>query len=215
MIKLLFCDLLVSSIARESKTVLDYGFHAANSGSHLLDSSLCQWNLDFEFQSLVWFGIPWAVFRIPRPGFRIPQAKISRTLQFGFPYYSYLKTTPLQCLFCLFVCLFSPRCLLSSRFLNFYKSNLAPCKVKIWFPGSWNFFLFWIPESAKFLLVGSEILGFGISGLSQGIRNPANDWNLESKFHGKGIRNPITRTRNKQRGIQNPVLNYLTWSVWE
>ena len=29
----------------------------------------------------------------------------------------------------LFVCLFSPRCLLSSRFLNFYKSNLAPCKV--------------------------------------------------------------------------------------
>ena len=30
---------------------------------------------------------------------------------------------------CLFVCLFSPRCLLSSRFLNFYKSNLAPCKV--------------------------------------------------------------------------------------
>ena len=125
----MFCNLLVSFIARESKTVLDYGFHAANSGSHLLDSSLCQWNLDFEFQSLVWFGIPWAVFRIPRPGFRIPQAKISRTLQFGFPYYSYLKTTPLQCLFCLFVCLFSPRCLLSSRFLNFYKSNLAPCKV--------------------------------------------------------------------------------------
>ena len=79
--------------------------------------------------------------------------------------------------------------------------------------GILEFFLFWIPESAKFLLVGSEILDFGISGLSQGIRNPANDWNLQSKFHGKGIRDPITRIRNNQRGIQNPVLNYLTWSV--
>ena len=82
----------------------------------------------------------------------------------------------------------------------------------MWFPGSWNFF-FWKPESGKFLLVGSAILDFGMSGSRQGIRNPANDWNPESKFHGKGIRNPITKTRHKQRGIQNPVLNYLTWSV--
>ena len=51
------------SIRRESKTVLDSGFHAEDSG----------------FQSLVGFRIPWPVFRIPKP--RIPdhpQAKIFR-----------------------------------------------------------------------------------------------------------------------------------------
>ena len=32
------------------------------------------------------------------------------------------------------------------------------------------------PDSSKFLLVESGILGFGI-------RNPTNDWNPESKFH--------------------------------
>ena len=42
------------SIRRESKTVLDSGFHAEDSG----------------FQSLVGFRIPWPVFRIPKP--RIP-----------------------------------------------------------------------------------------------------------------------------------------------
>ena len=52
-----------SSIRRESKTVLDSGFHAEDSG----------------FQSLVGFRIPWPVFQIPKP--RIPdhpQVKISR-----------------------------------------------------------------------------------------------------------------------------------------
>ena len=186
-INLLFCDLLVSSIARESKTVLDYGFHAANSGSHLLDSSLCQWNLDFEFQSLVWFGIPWAVFRIPRPGFRIPKAKISRTLQFGFPYDSYLKTTPLQCLFCLLVCLFSPRCLLSSRFLNFYKSNLAPCKVKIWFPGSWNFFLL---DSGIRKILACWIRNSGLWNQRFKSRNPESRKRLESRIKVPRKRNP-------------------------
>ena len=51
------------SIRRESKTVLDSGFHAEDSG----------------FQSLVGFRIPWPVFRIPKP--RIPdhpQVKIFR-----------------------------------------------------------------------------------------------------------------------------------------
>ena len=31
---------------RESKTVLESGFHAVDSGFQALDSSLCQWNLD-------------------------------------------------------------------------------------------------------------------------------------------------------------------------
>ena len=43
-----------------------------DSGSQVLDSSLCQWNLDSEFQSLVEFRIPWAVFWIPKP--RIPDS---------------------------------------------------------------------------------------------------------------------------------------------
>ena len=29
----------------------------------------------------------------------------------------------------------------------------------------------------------SGILGFGVRNTGQGIRNPANDWNPESKFH--------------------------------
>ena len=111
---------------------------------------------------------------------------------------------------CLFVCSLQDVSL-AHVFLTFI-NQISP-HVRYMISGILEFFLFWIPESAKFLLVGSEILDFGISGLSQGIRNPANDWNLQSKFHGKGIRNSITRTRNKQRGIQNPVLNYLTWSV--
>ena len=47
-----------SSHARKSKTVLDSGLHAVRSGFQVLDSSLCQWNLDSGFQSLVGFQIP-------------------------------------------------------------------------------------------------------------------------------------------------------------
>ena len=58
---------------RESKTV-------SNSGFQVLDSSLCHWDLDFEFQSLVGFRIPWAVLwnldstskYFPDSGIRIP-----------------------------------------------------------------------------------------------------------------------------------------------
>ena len=75
---------------RESKTVLDSGFHT-------VDSSLCQWNLDSGFHLLVGFQIPGAVFWIPNsriphstskifPQFRIPEAKISRIPGSEFPY---------------------------------------------------------------------------------------------------------------------------------
>ena len=40
-----------------------------------------------------------------------------------------------------------------------------------------------ILEPGKFLLVESGILGFGIRNTAQGIRNPTNDWNPDSKFH--------------------------------
>ena len=42
---------------------------------------------------------------------------------------------------------------------------------------------------------------------SQGIRNPTNDWNPESKFHWLKIRNPIPGIRNPLRGIRNPRLS--------
>ena len=58
-----------------SKTVLDSGFHATDSGFRVGDFRLCQRNLDSGFQSLRWAGsgllvgfrILWAIFRIPKP----------------------------------------------------------------------------------------------------------------------------------------------------
>ena len=51
---------------------LDSEFHAVEFGFQVLDSSLCQWNLDSGFRSLVGYRIPWAVFWIPKP--RIPDS---------------------------------------------------------------------------------------------------------------------------------------------
>ena len=45
-------DIQVTSCKR-IKTVLDSRFHAVDSGFHVLDSSLCQWNLDSRFRSLM------------------------------------------------------------------------------------------------------------------------------------------------------------------
>ena len=59
---------------RESKTVLDSGFHTVDSVFQVLDSSLCQWNLESGFQLFVGFRIHWAVFRIPKPRIADSQA---------------------------------------------------------------------------------------------------------------------------------------------
>ena len=45
-------------VQRESKTVLDSGFHTVDSRFQVLDSSLCKWNLHSGFQSLMGFRIP-------------------------------------------------------------------------------------------------------------------------------------------------------------
>ena len=45
--------LLESPHVKESKTVLDSRFHAMDSGFQVLVSSLCKWNLESGFQSLV------------------------------------------------------------------------------------------------------------------------------------------------------------------
>ena len=54
---------------RESKTVLDSGFHTVDSGFQVLDPSLCQWNLESGFQLFVGFRIHLAGFQ--SPGLRI------------------------------------------------------------------------------------------------------------------------------------------------
>ena len=47
----------------------------------------------------------------------------------------------------------------------------------------------WIPgRSGKFLLVESGILVFGIRNTAQGIQNPTNHWNSESKSHWQGLK---------------------------
>lgn len=53
------------------------------------------------------------------------------------------------------------------------------------------------------MLVESRILSFGIWNSPQGICNPTNDWNGESKFHWKGI-------WTLQRGMYNPRLSWIT-----
>ena len=55
---------------REFKTDLDPGFHIVVSRLQVLDSSLCQWNLDSWFHSVV--RIQRAVLPIPKP--RIPDS---------------------------------------------------------------------------------------------------------------------------------------------
>ena len=69
-----FCLAIFAPCIRESKTVLDSGFHAVDSGFQALDSNLCQWNLDSEFPTLIRFRTSWGVFWIPKP-----------RIQSGFP----------------------------------------------------------------------------------------------------------------------------------
>ena len=68
----------LSPCVKEFKTVLDPRFDAVDSGGQVLDSSLCQWNLDSGFQSLVDSGILELFSRFQSPGFRILRVKFSR-----------------------------------------------------------------------------------------------------------------------------------------
>ena len=66
---------------RESKTVFDSGYNDMDSGSQVLDSNLCQWNLILD---PIVSGIPDSkaqdsgFHKQNFPRFRIPKAKISR-----------------------------------------------------------------------------------------------------------------------------------------
>ena len=61
------------------------------------------------------------------------------------------------------------------------------------------------------LLSGSGILGFVIRNTDQGIRNPTNYWNPESKFQKQKpvIRNPVPGIQNSWSGIENPRLSWI------
>ena len=71
-----------------------------------------------------------------------------------------------------------------------------------------------IPESVKFFLVESGILGFGIQNKAQGIRNPTKDLNPEST---KKDSNQLPGIRNPRRGIlkSKTVLHSLTWGKYQ
>ena len=64
--------------------VWDSGFHVTDSGLQVLDSSLCQGNLDSQFQLLVGVRILWAVLRTPKP--RIPDSTCKFFPDSGFRY---------------------------------------------------------------------------------------------------------------------------------
>ena len=65
------------SMLAESKTPLDSGFHAEDSGSNYQIPGLFQWNLDSGFQSLVGSWIPTPA------GLLVPHAKITRIPLYG------------------------------------------------------------------------------------------------------------------------------------
>ena len=70
-------------------------------------------------------------------------------------------------------------------------------------------FGWWNPEARKKEFVKSGILGFGIRNTAQGIRNPSNDCNPESKFHwNPGPKNPKSTACNPQSWGE---LNYETY----
>ena len=72
---------------------------------------------------------------------------------------------------------------------------------------------FWFKNpgiSGNFFACGTGgILSFRIRNTSQGMQNPTNDCNPESKFHWQKIRNPVPGTWNQWRGIQNPRLSWI------
>ena len=73
-------------LVRESRTVLNSGFHAADFRFQLLDSEVFVSGSQIPDSTLQWdsrFQIPIAVFRIPRP--RIPDFFLESGKESGFP----------------------------------------------------------------------------------------------------------------------------------
>lgn len=77
-------------------------------------------------------------------------------------------------------------------------------------PRNPHFHVMRIPECEKFLLVESGLLGFGLRNTAEVLRIPDNNWNPESKFHLKLIRNPVFGVPSPERRIQNPRQSWIT-----
>ena len=71
------------------------------------------------------------------------------------------------------------------------------------------------PESENILLVESGILGFGIRTTVQGIQNPTDDWNPESKFHWQRLESSIWNPESKSalRLVKLPSLKVICWKL--
>ena len=66
-----------------------------------------------------------------------------------------------------------------------------------------------IPESRKFLLVESWILGFEIRTTAQGIRGIPLTIEIRNPNFNEKVRNPLPEIRNPLRRIQNPRLSWI------
>ena len=66
-----------------------------------------------------------------------------------------------------------------------------------------------IPESRKFLLVESWILGFGIRTTAQGSRGIPLTIEIRNPNLNEKVRNPLPGIRNPLRRIQNPRLSWI------
>ena len=95
----------------------------------------------------------------------------------------------------------------------------SPSEIIIWIPEFWEFFScrignpeLWIQNWAQGIRNPTNNWNPESKFLYQGIRNPTNNWNPESKFQYQGIRNPTNNCNPESKflyqGIRNPTNNW-------
>ena len=78
-----------------------------------------------------------------------------------------------------------------------------------------NNFCLWNLQPGKILLMESGLLGFGIRNTAQGIRNPTDDWEAESKFHWQRLESSTWNLESTARIPESKtVLDSHTWGEW-
>ena len=92
------------------------------------------------------------------------------------------------------ICLWNPESGIREKFAC---GILNPGKVCLW----------WNPESGKSLLVASRILGFRIRNTAQGIRNPTNDWNPQSKSNWERLE--LSTWNPESTGVESRIKHYV------
>ena len=89
---------------------------------------------------------------------------------------------------------------------NFACRIQNPGKVCLWNPESGKILLV-VSGIWKILLVESGILGFGIRNTAQGIRNPTNDWNPQSKSNWERLE--WSTWNPESTGVESRIQHYL------